>query len=420
MSDDWSGDDGGDFAGGGDFGGSSAGDSFGDRSESSSYSEVSSSSWFSRLLNSFKQMIFGLVLFVVAFPLLFWNEGRAVHRAQDLAEGTSTAQIVTSDSVDPQWEGQLIYTSGKATSEGTLTDELFQISVEHALKLHRTVEMYQWKERKEEKTERQTGGSERTVTTYHYDKNWYDESIHSESFRHPEGHENPSHKPVENQSLEASIVTVGAFTLPQELVGRINAYETRPILDDDLTKLPSEVQEKYHVQDGRFYFGKSPEHPAIGDARISISMVKPTVVSLVAKQQQSSFAPYQTHGGRLLYELKTGDYSKDQFFQQLNQENVMLLWILRLAGWIVMFLGLAMIMNPIKILADVIPFIGSIAQVGIGLVAGLISLALSLVTIAVGWFFYRPVFATVLIVVAIALFGLIGYLIKKSRPRVAH
>lgn len=38
--------------------------------------EVQTESYFSRLGNSFKGIGGGLLLFLIAFPLLFWNEGR--------------------------------------------------------------------------------------------------------------------------------------------------------------------------------------------------------------------------------------------------------------------------------------------------------------------------------------------------------
>ena len=46
-----------------------------------------STGWVSRLVGSIKGVLVGLVFFAGAFPLLFWNEGRAVRRAQDLEEG---------------------------------------------------------------------------------------------------------------------------------------------------------------------------------------------------------------------------------------------------------------------------------------------------------------------------------------------
>ncbi len=32
-------------------------------------------------------MLFGLVMFVAAFPIIYWNEGRAVRTARSLTEG---------------------------------------------------------------------------------------------------------------------------------------------------------------------------------------------------------------------------------------------------------------------------------------------------------------------------------------------
>ena len=52
-----------------------------------SVTRVENIGWGSRIIDSIKGVLFGLLLFVIAFPLLFWNEGRAVRRAQDLAEG---------------------------------------------------------------------------------------------------------------------------------------------------------------------------------------------------------------------------------------------------------------------------------------------------------------------------------------------
>ena len=45
------------------------------------FTEVTQQSWFSRITGAVKGILVGLVLFVVSFPLLFWNEGRAVQTA---------------------------------------------------------------------------------------------------------------------------------------------------------------------------------------------------------------------------------------------------------------------------------------------------------------------------------------------------
>ncbi|WP_339136467.1 MAG: hypothetical protein WGN25_01115 [Candidatus Electrothrix sp. GW3-4] len=52
-----------------------------------SYTEVTNQSWFSRIGGAIKGIIFGFILFIIAFPLLFWNEGRAVKTYKTLKEG---------------------------------------------------------------------------------------------------------------------------------------------------------------------------------------------------------------------------------------------------------------------------------------------------------------------------------------------
>ena len=52
--------------------------------------EVTEESWFSRLGGAFKGILTGIVLFILAIPLLFWNEGRAVRRAAALKQGAAS------------------------------------------------------------------------------------------------------------------------------------------------------------------------------------------------------------------------------------------------------------------------------------------------------------------------------------------
>ena len=112
-----------------------------------SYTEVTSQSWGSRIGGAFKGILLGIILFFVAFPFLFWNEGRAVKTYKTLQEGGKTVIEVAADSVDAANEGKLIHVSGLADTEATLVDPDFGVSAT-ALRLNRKVEMYQWQESK--------------------------------------------------------------------------------------------------------------------------------------------------------------------------------------------------------------------------------------------------------------------------------
>jgi hypothetical protein len=73
-------------------------------------------------------VLIGFVLFVAAFPLLFWNEGRAVQTARSLEEGAGVVVSVSADLVDPANAGRLIHVNGTAKTEDVLRDDEFGVS----------------------------------------------------------------------------------------------------------------------------------------------------------------------------------------------------------------------------------------------------------------------------------------------------
>jgi hypothetical protein len=85
----------------------------------------------------------------------------------------------------------------------------------------------------------------------------------------------------------------------------------------------------------------------------------------------------------------------------------MLTWILRAVGFLAMLIGLLLIAKPLVTLADVLPFLGSLLGVGVGLLALTLALPLTLVTVGIAWLFYRPLLGVGLLVAAAALFVLL-------------
>jgi len=94
-----------------------------------------------------------------------------------------------------------------------------------------------------------------------------------------------------------------------------------------------------------------------------------------------------------------------------EDENTTLTWILRLVGFGVMAFGIYLIFKPIVVFADVIPFLGSLVSVAVAIGAGLAALCLSLITIAIGWVFYRPLIGIAILVVAGLAFGGLAFLV---------
>jgi hypothetical protein len=380
-----------------------------------SYSEVSSESWFSRLGGAFKGIIFGLILFIVAFPLLFWNEGRAVKTYKTLKEGGGA--VISVNGYDPANEGKLVHITGKAATEATLTDSLFRVSA-NALKLRREVEMFQWHESSKSETKKKLGGGTETVTTYSYSTTWSSHAISSSSFKKSAGHENPGSLPYSSEELVADKVTLGAFTLPSSLVSRIIESQSLPVSSD--TPLPEELAGKAKRHDGGLYLGNNPASPQVGDVRISFTIVPAQEISLVAQQNGSSFTPYQASTGENIELLQTGIKTAAAMFQKAQSDNAMWTWIVRAVGFFLMFAGLGMMFKVLSVIADVLPFLGNVVGAGTGLIAFLISAVLSLITIAVAWIVYRPLLGVALLAVAVGLVVLVkGKLGKAKQPQMA-
>jgi hypothetical protein len=364
------------------------------------FTEVTTQSWFGRIGESIKGILFGLVLIAGAVILLFWNEGRAVKRAKTLSEGAKAVTTVSADRIDPANAGKLVHLIGMATTTETLADPEFGVSAA-ALKLRRIAEMYQWKESESSSTKKNLGGSTTTTKTYNYDKAWSASLISSSQFKHPEGHANPAAMPYQSHDIAAGNVTAGAFTLSASLVNRINNFTDLPFAA--LDKLPDALKENSKLADGRLFMGADPSSPQVGDHRVSFQVANPTVVSLVARQVKNSFEPYHSKAGGELELLQVGEFSASEMFRQAKETNRLLTWGLRLGGLILMWFGFGLVTRPLSVLADVVPFIGSIVAFGTGLLSLIMAAVVSLVTVAVAWFWYRPVLSVLLVGVAVVI-----------------
>lgn len=365
-----------------------------------SYTEVTTQSWFSRLGNAIKGIVLGGLLLFLGFPLLFWNEGRAVATYKALQEGAGIVVSVPADKSDPQNEGKLIHLTGMATTKENLTDPDFGVSAQ-AIKLERRTQMYQWKENQKSETVKNLGGSTTTKTTYSYEKGWSGSLIKSGDFKKP-GHNNPAHMSYPSKQFTARQVTMGVYQLSPGLINQIGGAE--PLSFDGMPPLPENLWGKAQWEGNTLSIGRNSQSPEVGDVRVEFQVVKPEMVSIIAQKYQNNLVPYRTSSGSSLEMLEAGVKSPEAMFQQAHEENKTLTWILRFLGALVFFIGISLILKPLSVAFDVLPFLGNVAEAGLGLVALVLALGLTLITVAVAWFYYRPLLAVALILGAVALF----------------
>lgn len=374
---------------------------------SDSFTEVTRRGWFSRIAGSFVGVLFGLLLIIGMIVLLFWNEGRAVQTALSLTEGAGTVIAASADRIDPAHEGKLVHVSGTVTTDEVLRDEEFGIEA-RAVSLIRRAEMYQWIEDSRSETRKTLGGGEETVTTYSYKLAWDDRAVDSSRFRQPDGHANPEMRWTD-RTFALSSATIGARTLDVQTLTRIGGEEERPVTSDDAAAIRSALGGRdAQVTSGEIYIGPNPSSPQLGDQRISYAVVPLGPISVIGRQEGDGLVPYQTSAGDALLMVDRGTVPAAQMFEQAQADNVVVTWVLRGVGLVLLAFGFALIMGPIGTIADVIPFLGSLVRLGTGLVAIVLAIAVGTIVIAFAWFWYRPLLALAILAAGFAISWLLA------------
>jgi hypothetical protein len=198
---------------------------------------------------------------------------------------------------------------------------------------------------------------------------------------------------------DAENVPVGAFFLSPDLVSQLSDFSDLPIREiPEGAAWPQDAT----LSKGGIYLGADPAQPQIGDARIKFSVVEPGLVSLIAAQNGDTFAAYQTKAGGTIAMIVSGNVPAQQMFEDAIATNTLVTWLMRLGGFILLWIGFGLLFAPLSVLADIVPIFGSLVGAATGLIAFLLALAVALTVIALAWLFFRPLLGLTLLVLAIA------------------
>ena len=415
---------------------------------------VENPSWVQRLGSSFKGVLIGFALFIAGFPILFLNEGRAVDTAKRLKEGAGAVVDVPADKIDAANEGQLVHVSGKADTQDVLSDDVFGVSAT-ALRLLRTVEVYQTVEHSETKHIKE-GNKTREVTTYTYSNEWCTKPVDSSQYHEAAKRtaNPPAAMPYGDVDKIAQNVTLGAFTLSEAHVKRMG--EKKPFAFPADFKAPASVPGAQY-QNGIIYVPYNAAAAAVapaatnvaaaatnvatavanaaasaivgghsvamapepGDVRVTFRVVLPHDVTVVERQDGNTLSPWPASDGETLSFVRDGRVPAAKIFADAQSMNSKITWLLRLVGLLVMYFGLKKVLGPIDTLVDAIPILNGIVAMGTSLAAGLVSAACALLTIGVAWVFYRPWLGIPLIAVGVGLIVLVFMKKKKSAAATA-
>ncbi|GMU42935.1 MAG: TMEM43 family protein [Xanthomonadales bacterium] len=360
-------------------------------------------SWFSRLKNSFFGFLFSFVLIAAGIWLLAWNEHRTLQNFEGLAAAGRTVVDTVADRVDPTIQGKLVHVSGKVTSEQSVVDEDFGVEAP-ALVLKRSVQMYQWKEKEETHEREKLGGGKERVTTYRYEKVWDNEPIDSDGFRES-GHSNPGRMDYRDARFQVDDAHLGAWRADETILGALSGSA---LTLAESGNYPSGFR---LVDASMLYRGNNPSAPQIGDLRIQYTAVPAQAASLVAQADGEGFKAWTSPVGTEIYLVESGSKTAAALVASAQSTNSMVGWLLRLVGFVMLWVAFGLMLNPLRTLAAVLPFLARIVGALSGFVAFLLAAVVAVVTIAIAWLAVRPVLSVSLIAAAIA----VAWLLKRYR-----
>lgn len=367
----------------------------------SNYRRLQPSSLSAEFSRTWLISLIGIAMVIAGMGVLVWNEGRAVQTARSLEEGHSKVLIPeTLDVVFEENNGKLVLLAGSITVEDSLEDELYGISI-RAVKLRKKVQMYQWYETADQVSsmDQSQGGDHdsHSEITYSYDKGWFDYPIDALGFNNPMGHHNPEFWPVNSSIVVNQRVKLGGFLLGNQLKEKF--HEFTPFTSDER---PSNPNIKMHA--GLYFHAKDVWEPDVGDVRVQFSYAgrDGEQVTIVGKQSGREVRPFKTDQGDELLFLHRGLRKATEVFQAEHDQNRIQLWLYRVFGWFVAFLGLNCVSSLLDILVDDSPGVRSVLVLGVTSLPFSFSLSLTLVCIGIGWVLYRPFLAVSLLCFASA------------------
>jgi len=399
----------------------------------------------SSIKNAIGGFFVGGAMFLAAFPVLFMNEGCAVRIAKSLDEGLGAVNAnVPAEPLKPEFEGKLVHMSAPAETADILKDDRFGVEV-NAVKLERTVEMYQWNERSRK------GKNQRRI--YDYDLKWRQGRIDSGRFHNKSGHINPG-LPFKSQTQSAQNVTFGAHRLSDSLIARITG--SKP-LEAKLADIKEPLRSRLlDTADGLYLPAKtapassrpaettSPAAPAgdpatgdpatgdpagaadsgkrtavagrvaapapqLGDVRVTFHAVYGDDVSIVSQQRGDTFQPFPTSVGLPVEMLSMGTVSAEQMFEDAKNANIIRTWAVRAGGAALMFFGVMLLFSPLTQFSDYVPILGNLVGGAVAVVAFLVAAGCSLITISLAWLYYRPLLGVPLLLLGVFCIAMLVY-----------
>jgi hypothetical protein len=155
----------------------------------------------------------------------------------------------------------------------------------------------------------------------------------------------------------------------------------------------------------------------VGDVKVRFVFAPSSTVSVVAMQKGALLTAYHVRPEGEIELLRVGSFRPGDMFRYAQRQNVVHTWEMRFVGFLVMAFGVFLASQLVLWIFKLIPVVGDLMETLSCLGSLLLSLALSLATIAAGWIYYRPVETGVSIACGIILLVALCWFANRNRLR---
>jgi hypothetical protein len=361
--------------------------------------------YFTRVKNSFAGFLVGIALFIGAIPLLAWNENNVYKVRMGLKEG---AELVRSVEARPssELEGQLVHVSGTVSTAAGVKDPVFQIGYD-VLRLQRTVEMYQWDEKRSKQDDK---------TRYSYHQKWSERHIDSSRFNDSNNHRNPPPPPYSSDDFIADDGRLGEFAVSESQIRAAGGLA--PIAEAAVP--PALRNDGWRGHGSTWFKGRgSLDSPDVGDLRISFTVLPEGTLSLVGQQQGKALVPWTSSRDTEVMLVERGAASAPEMFEAAQSRNNLFGWAMRAAGFAAMWIGLGMCFQPLASVLSFIPGVGGLVRVIGKWLTFLIAMLFAVTTIVLSWIAVRPLILVMVLAGIVAVALIIGRMRGEAAPQAA-
>jgi hypothetical protein len=429
-----------------------------------STSETTRESWGERLQTALVGFFIGVTLLTCAFPLLAYAEGKYVHRCKAL--GALEKEVLSkydgqgmrlpSEETDALLaeEGHMHMGTGVFFGRGPvhglggetgLTDPLFELTIPGSMRASRNVEMFQHHEEETTRKGKDSfGGGSTSRTTYSLTTGWYSTPqdcphlsvanppfLFSSDTLEPEGGfrmlplNDAQVKSVALSPSQAARVRMdqtedltehkaglaAALAAGGAVFGRFRAHD---ILDSGtcLHLRCSEGQHATQVGDMRvtWTFARDGDEYSVlthGGLKDLVGVFKlPFLCCGCCSGPIGLFVSWLDAQGALASNvdfMQQGGHSPLEMGDSAKTEAAWWRTMTKLAGFLMLWLGLYLVVHPVAVLVDVIGFVGSIVAFGLAFASFVVALVLYLLIVAFAWGMYHPAKAVAYVAAATTL-----------------